>query len=118
LADLSERGNRRIIGIYGGRATDLLKLAGADMRQVIDADKTVLAAEVAFAIRFEYARNLIDLMHRRLMLGLSADQGEQAAATVAAIAARELGWDAHESARQLRMLHDYNARLRVDIAIR
>ena len=115
FAGLSEHGRERIIGIYGGRATAILELAAADagLSKVIDAEKSVLAAEVVFAIRREYAKNLTDLMHRRLMLGLSADQGVEVADAVAAIAATELGWDAHEVERQQRMLRDYNARLKV-----
>ena len=80
---------------------------------MIDAEKSVLAAEVVFAIRHEYAKNLPDLMQRRLMLGLSADQGERVAETVAAITSAECQWDEQELERQLGMLREYNARLKV-----
>lgn len=115
FAGLSQRGRERIIGIYGGRATLILDLAAAEagLSKVIDAEKSVLAAEVVFAIRHEYAKNLTDLMQRRLMLGLSADQGEQATEAVAAIAAAEWQWDEQELERQLGMLRDFNARLKV-----
>jgi glycerol-3-phosphate dehydrogenase len=112
---LSERGRERIISIYGGRATLILDLAAAEagLSKVIDAEKSVLAAEVVFAIRHEYAKNLTDLMHRRLMLGLSADLGEQVTEAVAAIAAAEWQWDEQELERQIGMLREYNARLQV-----
>ena len=115
FAGLSEYGRQRILGIYGGRATQLLELAAADsdLSKVLDADKSVLAAEVVFAIRHEYANTLIDLMHRRLMLGLSADQGEQVAEKLAAVAACEFQWDEQEIKRQIGMLREYNARLKV-----
>ena len=114
-AELSESGRERLLGIYGGRSTELLDLADSDvdLSQAIDAEQRVLAAEVAFAIRYEFARNLTDLMHRRLMLGLSPDQGESSANAVAAIAARELKWDEHELNRQVGMLRDHNNRLSV-----
>lgn len=114
ISGLSEQGLERLLGIYGGRAASLVDLAAADpeLSKVIDPQNTVLAAEVVFAIRHEFARNLTDLMHRRLMLGLSASQGEELAGAVAEIAASELGWSEQELRNQLRKLRDYNARLR------
>lgn len=114
-AGLSALGRERLIDIYGGRASAILDLAAAEPRlsKAIDTEATVLAAEVAFGIRHEFARNLIDLMHRRLMLGLSADQGAPVAHDIAAIAASELGWDAKERNRQTRRLREYNARMKI-----
>jgi glycerol-3-phosphate dehydrogenase len=111
-AGLSDQGRKRILNIYGGRASEILDLAAsnAGLSQAIDAEKSVLAAEIVFAIRKEYAKNLTDLMYRRLMLGLSADQGEKLIETVAKIAASELGWDDQELEHQLDALRTYNAR--------
>ena len=50
-------------------------------------------------------------MHRRLMLGLSADQGEEMVESVAALAAAEFGWDEEELQNQLNSLRRYDARL-------
>jgi len=110
---LSEYGRQRILGIYGGRAIQILELAASDpaLAKVIGSEASVLTAEVVFGIRHEFAKNLTDLMHRRLMLGLSADQGEEAADAVAAIAASELQWDEEELQKQLNALRRYNARL-------
>ena len=58
------------------------------------------------------ATNLTDIFHRRLMLGLSADQGATLIDTVADIAAVEAGWDSGEKTRQIADLRDYNLRLR------
>ncbi len=88
-------------------------MAEAGLSKVIDAEKSVLAAEVVFAIRHEYAKNLTDLMQRRLMLGLSADQGKQVTDAVTAIAAAEFQWDEPELERQIGMLRAHNARLKV-----
>ena len=71
----------------------------------------MLSAEVIFAIRHEFAKNLTDLMHRRLMLGLSSDQGEEVADAIAAIAAAELRWDEEELQKQLNTLRRFNDRL-------
>ncbi len=64
-----------------------------------------------FAIRKEFAKHLTDLMHRRLMLGLSADQGEEVVESVALLAAAEFGWDEEELENQLNSLRRYDARL-------
>jgi glycerol-3-phosphate dehydrogenase len=110
---LSERGRERMRSIYGGRASLILDLASAEpeLSRAIDSDSSILAAEVVFCIRHEYAKNLTDLMHRRLMLGLSPDQGESTINTISAITAAELGWDDEELQMQLNTLRRYNARL-------
>ena len=110
---LSERGRERMRSIYGGRASLIIDLAAAEpeLARAIDSDSSILAAEVVFCIRHEYAKNLTDLMHRRLMLGLSPDQGESTINTISAIAAAELGWDDEELQMQLNTLRRYNARL-------
>ena len=50
-------------------------------------------------------------MHRRLMLGLSPDQGESTIDSISLVAANELGWDAEQLQTQLNTLRRYNARL-------
>jgi len=112
-AGLSEVGRERLLGVYGGRVTRILDIAESDpsLAKVIDANRSVLAAEVVFCIRSEFARRLTDLMHRRLMIGLSADQGEEVIEAVAAIAGAEFGWDEEQRREQLNLLRRYNARL-------
>ncbi|MEM7432446.1 MAG: glycerol-3-phosphate dehydrogenase [Pseudomonadota bacterium] len=100
---LSSRGAERLLGIYGGRLIELLAFAdeqGFD-KEPIDDDRSVLAAEVAFAIRAEMAKTLIDIVYRRTMIGLSADQGRSLYASFASLAATELDWS--EQQRQLEM---------------
>ncbi len=106
---------RRLLQIYGGRASEILKLAADNLAlaQSLDRPGTIPAAEVVFCVREEYARNLVDLMHRRTMLGLSPDLGRSHAAAVARIAAAELGWNEQETTQELAALDTYNARLSV-----
>jgi glycerol-3-phosphate dehydrogenase len=113
FAGLSDAGRDRLLGIYGGRCSKILELAASEpaLSKVIDDRGSVLAAEVVFAIRAEFARNLTDLMHRRLMLGLSADQGEAVVEAVAEIAASEFRWNEEQRQQQLDDLGRYNARL-------
>ena len=107
---LSAQGANRLLGIYGGRAIDLVEFATAapPLEKAIDAEQTVLAAEVVFAIREEMARTLVDIVHRRLMLGLDADQGRPLYEVIAAIAADAFGWADDERRAELRTLEAYS----------
>ena len=73
----------------------------------------MLAAEIAFAIREEFAKNLEDIVFRRCMVGLDSDQGRPLYAAIADIAADELQWDTNEKSRQLDSLIEYAESLRV-----
>ncbi|MGH8222669.1 MAG: glycerol-3-phosphate dehydrogenase C-terminal domain-containing protein, partial [Woeseiaceae bacterium] len=111
---LGAPGRERLINVYGGRAAGILDLADAEpeLRGTLAGRSTVLRAEVAHAAREELAMTLIDIVHRRLMIGLDSDQGVSCSGAVAEIAARELGWSAAELRRQLGLLRQYNERLR------
>jgi glycerol-3-phosphate dehydrogenase len=74
----------------------------------------VLASEVVFAIRNEFALTLTDLVYRRLMVGFAPDQGRGMYDRIASIAAQELNWDAARRADELRRLEDYSNSLRVN----
>jgi glycerol-3-phosphate dehydrogenase len=103
----------RLLSIYGRRALDIAMLARdrEDLAQSITDDDSILAAEIVFVMRHEYARSVIDIIHRRLMTGMSADQGESIAEKVLDIAAEEARWDAAEKQAQIRALREYNRRL-------
>jgi len=108
--ELSPQGVERLLGVYGGRAIDVLQLADEEppLQRAIDVDGSVLAAEVVFAIREEMARTLVDIVHRRLMLGFRADQGRPLYEMLAAIAADEFKWSDSERHGELRSLHAYS----------
>jgi glycerol-3-phosphate dehydrogenase len=111
--DLSPACVTRLLGIYGSRAVEIAALQKAEYANAyLDAEQTVLAAEVAFAIRQEFAVDLIDITHRRMMIGLNGDQGLPMAEQIASVAAEVAGWDKAECDRQLQELHAYNARFK------
>ena len=112
---LSSAGRDRIIGIYGGRAAELVTFAEVQGLGLgcIDSAATVLAAEVAFAVKEELARSLTDIVHRRLMLGLMADQGRPMYAEIAALAATVCQWDAQETTSQHAALDQYSQSFRI-----
>ena len=105
----------RLLGIYGGRVSGICDLSHGDedLATTIDANDTVLAAEIVFAIREEFAKTLTDIVFRRCMVGLDRDQGRPLYAAIADIAANEFGWDSNEKSRQLDELVDFSESLRV-----
>jgi glycerol-3-phosphate dehydrogenase len=106
---LSPQAIDRLLRVYGSRGAGI---ADAADNGIVDEERGVLAAEVSHAIRNEFAVTLVDIVHRRSMLGLDADQGRPVADRIAALAGAELGWDRGEIARQLAGLAAYNERLR------
>ncbi len=114
-ADLSDAGAQRLLNVYGGRAIDIVQLADEKRKcqGTLDAGATVLAAEVSFAIREEFARTLADIVHRRMMIGLDADQGRPLYAKIADLAAREFGWDEAMREREFAALIAYSDSFRV-----
>lgn len=115
IALLSPAGVERILGIYGGRAAALIKHAGDSkkMLQCIDPAATVLAVEVPFAIDKEMARSLTDIVYRRMMLGLNADQGKPLYDDLAKIAAAHAGWTSKQTTAQLDALRRYSDSLTI-----
>ncbi|MDZ7767619.1 MAG: glycerol-3-phosphate dehydrogenase [Woeseiaceae bacterium] len=115
--ELSDAGRDRLLSVYGGRSLKLLELMREDpaLAATLDASGTSYAAEVILAIRHEYARTLADIVHRRMMIGLSPDLGEAAWPGVATLAARELGWSDETAAHQIRDLEMYRNRLRASL---
>ncbi|MDQ6694749.1 MAG: glycerol-3-phosphate dehydrogenase/oxidase [Chloroflexota bacterium] len=91
----------RRLGNYGSSALTLLSLIDEDRalaRRVV-ADLPYIMAEVVFACRHEMAMQLDDVLVRRLHINFEDwERGLRVAGDVAALMARELGWDAgHES---------------------
>ncbi len=94
---------RRLLNIYGVRATAIESLALSDpsLATALQGNSRSLAAEVIFVIRTEFARTLTDIIGRRLLLSWDDDAGLGAVEEVAAIAATELGWTAQDIEREV-----------------
>ena len=112
---LSEAGVVRLLGIYGGRVSGICELSHSDesLARTLDVNDTVLAAEIVFAIREEFAKTLTDIVFRRCMVGLDCDQGRPLYSAIADIAANEFKWNSNEKSRQLDELVDFSESLRV-----
>jgi glycerol-3-phosphate dehydrogenase len=80
---------------YGTEHEAILKLAREDatLAETLNADGEILA-QVTYAIRHEMARTLSDIVMRRTGIGTLGNPGDEVLQKVAALAARELNWDA------------------------
>ena len=115
VAGLADAGVERLLRIYGGRAAGLAALANESdaLAGFIDAEATLPKAEVAFVIREELPQTLTDIVFRRMMIGLDADQGRPHYDGIARLAAAEFGWDEARRAAEMRSLVGYADSLRV-----
>ena len=115
LEILSDSGIERLLHIYGGRAAAIAELArtSGDLAGTLGPGERVLAAEVVFALREEFALTLTDVVFRRMMIGFDADQGRNLYTEVAALAATEAGWSPERKAQELDALTEYAESLRV-----
>ena len=101
--EMSPETRERISGRYPGEEARLLELLKADpsLAEPLAPGSPHLGVEVAFACHHELALHLEDLMVRRLSLYYrETDQGLDAAARVAAIAAPILGWTTERVAQE------------------
>lgn len=94
IPQFSESGRRRLMSVYGGRALAIVNaLREEDSPISVLDDRTALtAAEIRFVIREEFPQTLVDIVFRRTMHGLCADQGRPIYAAIADVAAAELKW--------------------------
>jgi glycerol-3-phosphate dehydrogenase len=102
---VSEDSLRQLAFRYGHAARKVLKLAEADpaLGGPILPGMPDLMAEVAFAVEFEQARSLDDVMLRRTRIGLTSASSfgtSESVGKVAAAMAGRLGWSRKEVRRQ------------------
>jgi len=114
LSSSAPKALERIAAIYGSRIVELAAFCEAEpaLCRPLVRDDTVLAAEIVFAIRQEFAQTLVDLLYRRLMIGLAGELPAALVAEVTDLAAAELGWDDSALERQRADLARFEKRLR------
>ncbi len=100
---------QRLLSIYGGRSLGILEIARLEptLAKPLDAAQQYLRAEVAFAVREEFATTLVDVIFRRMMVGYDADQGRSLYTAIASQAAKEFSWSADELQHELKALTDF-----------
>lgn len=112
--DVPEALARTLHGTYGDETGQVLAIARAEaLGERVHPDHPHILAEVAFAARNEMAMRLVDVLVRRLPMGLlDVEHTLQAAPGVARVMAVELGWDAARTEAELRHLEAYLAKWR------
>ena len=101
-AGLPERVLRSLAHNHGTAYRQVLSHLGEDpaLGETLG-DSHVLGAEVVHAVREEMAFTLADIALRRTDLATAGHPGREALEACAALAARELGWDASRRSREL-----------------
>ncbi len=103
VAGLAEADVMHLADRYGGEARVLLAMIehSPELRDRLAEGHPYLRAEVVHAVRYEMARDLDDILARRIPLRLrDANAAMSVAADVAALMAPELGWSEEEAARR------------------
>jgi len=116
LSPLGGDAVRRLANRYGSDATTVLAIAESDpsMAELLVPGLPYLRAEAIFAVRYEMATTVDDILSRRTRARLELrDASADAAFAVAALLGPELGWDEAEQARQVA---DYRARIDEELA--
>ncbi len=92
---------RQLIYSYGTDYEKILTLAREDerLRELLVTDLPNIAAEVIYAVRFELAMTIADVLTRRTRLSMLTKI--DCSSRVADLMASELGWDDEEKRRQL-----------------
>ncbi|HLZ09390.1 MAG TPA: FAD-dependent oxidoreductase, partial [Chloroflexota bacterium] len=96
--------SRRLWRSYGANWQAVVDLAAADstLAEKLIPGLDFLKAEIVFAVRNEMALTLMDVLTRRTHIAaLVSDQAKGVAPIVAQLLARELGWSADETNRQI-----------------
>jgi glycerol-3-phosphate dehydrogenase len=103
--------------LYGSRATEVAALASQHPRYArpLSPKYPDIGAQVAFAVRHEFALTVSDVLRRRSLLGASADQGWDAVHSATDILADELGWS---EARRQREIDAYARDIERTVAFR
>ena len=104
LAKSSDGGTRRLADRYGGEAAVLLAMIERDpsLGEPLVPGADYVRAEAVYAVRYEMARTLADVLARRTRALLQArDATAEASAGIAELIAPDLGWDAAETERQV-----------------
>jgi glycerol-3-phosphate dehydrogenase len=103
---------RRLVGVYGATATDLVAMVASEpaLAAPIPGADQHLTVEAVHAARREGALHLTDILARRIRITYeTSDNGAAAAPAVAAAVASSLGWDRDSVVRELDAYRDYVA---------
>ena len=101
---LSEQAIRHLLDRYGSEIVTLLELTRKkpELKSKLNPKLQYLKVEAVYAVEFEGARNLIDIIDRRTRISFeSDDHGLGVAKDIAEILAKHLGWSGTEKKKQI-----------------
>ena len=101
---LSEQAIRHLLDRYGSEIVTLLELTRKkpELSSKLNPNLEYLKVEAVYAVEFEGARNLIDIIDRRTRISFeSDDHGLGVAKDIAEILAKHLGWSGTEKKKQI-----------------
>ena len=101
---LSEQAIRHLLDRYGSEIVTLLELTRKkpELNSKLNSNLEYLKVEAVYAVEFEGARNLIDIIDRRTRISFeSDDHGLGVAKDIAEILAKHLGWSGTEKKKQI-----------------
>jgi glycerol-3-phosphate dehydrogenase len=108
-SDLPEVVIKRLVRIYGTRASEVWKIGANDteLLKPFGPEPGATRAEVVFSFREEMARTLTDCLMRRTMVGLNASAGLDTVEAAARVAERYLGWSEERAASEVNEYMQY-----------
>lgn len=104
----------RLVAVYGEMVSNIVRLHDSDerYREVFGEGRSaVTAAEIVHVLQAEGAVNLVDILHRRTMVGLEPALGTDVEREVATFAATVAGWDAARVEAEIAAHREYITRL-------
>lgn len=105
---LSPRSAETVARLYGSEYRSIAELVRSEptLGRPVGADADDVGAQVVFAVTYEAARTLSDVIDRRLVAGTIGTVGRETLLTVARIAAPLWGWDEARITEEVRREHD------------
>ena len=93
---------RHLVNSYGADYEKILALAREDksLRELLLADLPNIAAEVIYAVRYELALTIADVLARRTRIAMLGNALE-CVNKIADLMARELGWETTQKTQQI-----------------
>jgi glycerol-3-phosphate dehydrogenase len=113
---ISEESVRHLLDRYGSEIVTLLELTRKKpvLKSKLDSNLQYLKVEALYAVEFEGARNLIDIIDRRTRISFeSEDHGLSVAREIVEMLAKSLGWNGAEKKKQI---EEFKAHVRAEQA--
>ena len=94
---------KRLLKLYGVRAEAVLDLVRADssLGEEFDPLSHAIAAELVFAVKFEMAKTLADVLARRTLIAFEPGHGLASVARAADILGERVGWNSERRAAEI-----------------